>query len=338
MRVHFVFSVLVGLLMFTGCASTQNDAVLTELQEIRASLSRIEKDVSEAKMEAAKSLQALIHSSHSSRTADPRELAKIQLPEAPTQEQIQKYILDIQLASKGQNSFSSSDPQVAMLSRVGSENVPALIEALISSSGMSAYHIRYAIINLADESNKAVILEALPMHHELVSAVAKRGWVDDARDILLTELKVPGLRLPAEWIRAVALLNDQESYPLLRNYFINGSNRSATYKEICYLPIKDLDEAVAEAWERSRFDHEYERSAMAMIAAEYGHIDALTALIEGLTRGTINEYRISDVRGAIMKTTGFIGSNEKLMEWFNLNKDQLTFDPETKKFVVGKDA
>jgi len=338
MRMHYIFGGMAWLLMITGCASTQNDAMLSELRDIKASLGRIENDIAEGRKEAAKPLPMLSSSSFSSRKANPRELSKIKLPENPTQEQVREYIRDIQLATKGQNSFSNSDPQVAMLTRVGSENIPLLIAALSLGSGTSSYHLRYAIINLADGSNKAVILEALPIYHELVSAVVNRGWVKDARDILLMELKVSGQRLPTEWIQTVALMNDEESYPLLREYFINASNRSSTYKAICYLPIEDLDGAVAEAWERSRSDQEYERTSMAMIAAEYGHLDALTVLIEGLPYGSISEYRISDARGAIMKSTDFRGSNDELAEWFKLNKDQLTFDLKTKKFVVGKDA
>jgi len=338
MKAYQVVLLMAGLFLSSGCAYRGNPAVLQELQEIRASLSRIENDVSEGRKAEEKPLPVCPSSSFSARKADPRELSKIHLPEAPTQEQVQKYIRDIQLATQGQNSFSNTDLQVAMLTRLGPENVSLLIEALSLGSGMNAYHLRSAIINLADDSNKARILEALPIHHELVSAVAKRGWVDDARDILLTELKVSGQRLPTQWIQTVALMNDEESYPLLREYFINESNRSSTYNAICYLPIEDLDGAVAEAWESSRYDQEYERTAMAMIATEYGHLDALTVLIEGLTYGSISEYRISDARGAIMKSTDFRGSNDELAEWFKLNKDQLTFDPETKKFIISKDA
>ena len=140
-----------------------------------------------------------------------------------------------------------------------------------------------------------------------------------------------------EWCTAVANLNDPETYPLLRNYFIEGPNGNTTYNSIKHLPIEDMPGAVAEAWERCKYGDSFGVYQMAIIALEYGHIDALAVLIETLTSGTKKPYHdhvIRDIRPALLMHVDFRGSNEELAQWFEKNRDNLRFDKEAKKFVV----
>ncbi len=268
--------------------------------------------------------------------ADHDALAKITLPDNPSSEQLNQYISDIVAASSGQNSFSTEDPQTAMLAKIGRENISLLIAKIPESPSWSSasYYLVEAVARLASESNKTLIFNALPTKKELVKVVVKKGWELDARDILIQGLKDGG-NLSTEWINTVATLRDKESYPLLRNYFINGNIRSWTYKAIKNLPIENLSGAVAQAWERSQYAHSYERNSMAVIAAEYGHLDALAVVIDALMSEESKDYWLSqEARPALLRCTGFFGTNEEFVEWFKLNKNRLRFNPETKKFEV----
>ena len=325
--------------------SSTNDTklILNELREIRASLNRIADELAEARaeIEKQKSLQPLstdINPFDNSQGPDINKLADLTISDNAGPDEIKRYILSIIAASQGQNTFSDRDPQVAMLTKVGKKNLPMLIDAISFSRSMNHnYHIERAIINLADESNKSLILKSLPVHHDLVRAVIQKGWESDARDILFAELKNPGQYLPTEWIRAVANLNDRESYPLLRDYFINGTNRAWTYKTIQHLPIENMPEAVEEAWNRSKYEHGYNRISMATIAIGYGNLDALEALVNSLTSETHDSYWVNqDARPAVLQYTNFTGSNAELKDWFQNNRSFLRFDPEQKKFVIGR--
>lgn len=325
-------------------ASTDDTGlILNELREIRSSLDRIADELSEIRSanEKQKTVQGLSPGgvSYTMQGPDIEKLSDITLADDAGPDEVEKYILAIIAASQGQNSWSNRDPQVAMLTNVGKKNLPLLIEALPYSRSTSSIHIEQAVVNLADESSKSLILDSLPIHPNLVKAVILNGWEADARDILLTELENPGQYLPLEWIRAVASLNDRESYPLLREYFINGRNQWMTYKEIQYLPIENMPGAIAEAWHRSKYEYGYNRVSMAVIAVKYGHIDALEALIESLTSKTPDSLYINqEARPAVLQYTDFRGSNEELKKWFQDNWALLRFDPEVKKFIVDKNV
>jgi len=316
-----------------------NQATLQELGRIRVALERIAENLGQLTtnetQRRAFSKAYLGDDAFQARGPDLEQLSRIKLPEPADPAQVRKYIRAIVAASQGQNSWSDRDPQVAMLTKVGTANIPLLIEALSLNGAPSDTHIVKAVVILADDTSKPVILEALPIHHDLVTAVIKRGWEKDAQPILLTELKNAGEFLPEEWIQAVVNLNDPESFPLLRTYFINGMNNANTYNMIKRLPIQDLPAAVAEAWKRCKYENVYLRQGMAIVALEYGHVDALASLIDLLASGEMNLPEWSNqVRSAVLKYVEFRGSNEDLVQWFQKNRDKLRFDPKAKKFVT----
>lgn len=343
-------SIRAVLLMTTllTCAATAQEpaapaadpALLQEVRQMRIALEQIAADV--AKLRENATQPSALASSWSgssgfeSRGPDLQKLAAIKLPDLADQEQVKKYVLDILAASQGQNSWSDRDPQVAMLTRVGPENVPVLLDALSLSSHMNDYHLRYAINRLADDSSKALIIAALPIYRELAEVVIRRGWENDAKQTLIDGLANPYEDLPTEWITAAVNLNDPATYPLLREYFIRGRNHYWTYEAIKDLPIEDLPGAVAQAWENSRSDRGgCDREYMAMVAMSYGHLDALADIVDMLAaEDPNNQWMMRQVRPALFRAIDFRGSHADLAKWFAAHRDRLRFDPETKKYVV----
>jgi len=341
--------ILIALLVAVGlCATTEaqtletNDigpALLEEVRQMRIAMEKLSDDV--AKLRASKSREKALNrtwpdgNSFHSQGPNIQKLAEIEQPDLEDKDQVKKYILEIVEASRGQNSWSDRDPQVRMLTKIGSKNVPALLETLSLTGSMTSYHVKRAINFLADEKSKPLILAALPIHNNLVDVVVQHGWEQEAKESLLDELESPGGHLPTEWITAVANLNDPVSYPLLRAYFINGPNRYWTYKVIKDMPIADMPGAVAEAWERSQFSDDCTRQYMAIAALSYGHVDALATLIDILAdEKPSDQWMAREIRPAIFQVIDFRGSNDDLAEWFSSHRDQLRFDTETKKFVV----
>ena len=318
-------------------------AILQELHEIRGLLERLARDVAALKEEAKPAEKKAAApafprtGAFSSSGPNLEKLGSILFPDDPTEDKVRRYIRDVITASPQQNMFTDSDPQVSMLTTVGTEYLPLLIEALGRTGGMNDYHLVRAIVDLADERSKALILDALPIHHELIQAVIRNGWEHDARDILVDELRSAHQYLPTEWLKAVAALEDPETYPLLREFFIEGRNRHSSFEAIRHLPIEDMEEAVAEAWRRSRYEHAYEREGMARIAVEYGHMDALEALIEGLSvDDESGAWRARENRAAILRVVDFRGSNAALADWFEQNRERLVFDEDAREFRVAE--
>lgn len=271
----------------------------------------------------------------SAAAAAPESLDKLELPEQPSKAQVRQYIEKVLSGSESLTRFSSNDPRVRKLRRVGSGNVDLLIDFL-DSDHESHFFLISAIKALANDSNKKSILDGLAINPELVEVVVQRGWEQDAKQTLVKELEDAGEYLPTEWIVAVARLRDPATYPLLRNYFVRGSNKHSTYEAIKYLPIEDLAGAVKDAWQASR-EFDTTESYMALIAAQYGHLDALEFLAQQWADLPENdEWFANQVRRVFAKITDFTGTGTDAPAWFKTHRDRLKFDPATKKFVTGK--
>ena len=332
-------------LNLAGCSTTSNqqNLVLEELKGIHSSLEVITEKLSEQEASRQKLISfSSKFGSSTGREVNVDKLIDITLPNNPTSEDVKKYIQKIRTASIGQRGYSARDPQVALYAEVGQKNLPHLIDSLSrgDSHTMHDYHIIFAITQLVDDAHKSLILDSLSRHPSLVKVVLEKGWEVDAREILLTELKTEQ-RLSTDWVKATAMLNDPESYPFLRDHFIKAGNRSQTYDAIKNLPLEDMTGAVAEAWEGSQYEHEYERQRMAVIAVEYGRVDALGFLVDALITppdSNASNYMRKEMRFALLKTTDFRGSNEEFKEWFETNQDHLRFDQESKIFVISQEV
>lgn len=308
--------------------------ILAELRAIRVAVEALREEVADLRKQRASSTRPAPLPSSFNQGPDIATLRAIELPDKGDPGQVKEYISAIIRTSAGQNTYSDRDPQIRMLMDLGEENVPLMIESLRFSSGMNNYHLRRAIVHLASENNKDVILESLPLHPELVSAVVRQDWAVDARDTLITELRNAGW-LPTEWIQAVAGLRDPETYPLLVDYFVEGPNRSFTYRALRDLPIESLNEAVEQAWNRAKRGHHHDRMSLAIIALEYGHVDALEVLVDALAHGDEDSaWPAREARPAVLRHTAFRGTNQELLEWFRRHHNDLVFNEEDRRFEV----
>ncbi len=268
---------------------------------------------------------------------DRNTLGQIKLPDNPSKEQVREYVARILAASRAQRTFSSIDPQVHMLARVGAGHIDVLVQAA-EYSPMADVYVVWAIDRLARPEHKALVLDALPRLPELVQVVLARGWLEDAKGTL-----VEGLRyrecLPTEWVQAVASFKDPDTYAGLKYYFVHGANRRDTYGAIKHLPGIELSDAVAQAWRRSR-PSRWEAARIAPIAIEWGHLDALAYAVSALTGTPRPDHALYDMWGlwtAVLRHSDAPRSAEGLKSWFEGNRDNLVFDPETRKFRVKGD-
>jgi len=312
---------------------TTNEQLFEEIRRLNEKVDTLEKKISEIQewMESAINTHRPV-AGKSSEVFRSARLASIKLPENPSRDDIRIYIQDILAASRNQTTFGSDDAQIHMLRKIGSENLHILFEFL--NAGGGNFYVEWAIKDLVRDEHKQLVLDALPFHSELASVIIKMNWVTDARDILIDELKFKPRFLPTDWIQATVMLREPETYDLLVEYFINGSNRSSTYGVIKFLPI-DLDDAVARAWEKAKFDlQKWELTYLAPIAVSHGVADALRYVVDSL------EYppdKISvDVhpRKVMLRHTEARGHNKALQQWYNQNKNNLVFDAERKVFRV----
>ncbi|MEI6560484.1 MAG: hypothetical protein WCO68_00185 [Verrucomicrobiota bacterium] len=278
--------------------------------------------------------------SHKARSSDASEgpdkaaLAKIQLPENATKQQVKEYVFAVMVASKKQNSRSDRDPQVDMLAKVGAENMDVLIDAANKQKYGASFYVWEAVKKLARPEDKEIILAALPAEHSLVSLVLKYGWAADAKEILLSALADEKSSLPLGWIKAVATLQDPSTYSDLTKYFVRrDGNRRDVFNAIKDLPGIDLTDAVAESWKRAKFHSESDILEMSPIAAEYGNIEALDAAVKLLKSDSKNNYERKRASEILRKFTPATGNDPALLAWHDANRANLAFDAASKKFI-----
>jgi hypothetical protein len=337
-------------LVASGVAEEQgstdlNQAVLDQLRQVTAALDELSNrlEILEAELAA---LRKTLDSQSSRRRPgagppfdlggpDAATLQEIVLPEGAGREEIRDYIAAILDASSGQHMFSDRDPQAAMLAKVGRENLDLLLEAMSTYwYALQDYHLQRAVIKLATDEDKGLILEHLAHQPGLVSVVLRKGWEEDARDILLERLAANPDHLPPEWVDAVARLQDPSTYPLLLKYLINGQNRTMTFEAIRNLEGIQLDEAVAQAWKRAGSGRAWDRDSMACVAVGYGHVDALRHIISSLARGSVEDHTARKMHAALLRHVSFVGTLRETAEWFEANKERLVFDPQSREFVT----
>jgi hypothetical protein len=331
--------------------------ILQQLRDIHKILAELKTQISELQKERTEKGVASDSSDDSSlsrfggfrsKSADTATLSKIKLPDSPTEDQAREYIRKIISATRGQNSFSSEDPQVAMLEKVGPERLGLLLDmhGEGGKGGMSAYettfYLESAICHLARDSDKELILKTLPDLKFLAKVVVEKGWEKDAKETLVNKLTTSRDSLPSEWIQAVVTLSDPSTYNDLKWYLIHNDNRYQTYELIRDLPGIDIAETVAKIWEKTGY-HDWEERGVAKMAVDFGHVDALEFLVnfcieqeEGKSRGM--EWDVRDIRRLVLKHLDFRGTNKEIADWIQKNREQLVFDSKTGKYGVGSAA
>lgn len=252
-----------------------------------------------------------------------------------TKEQVRQFVGAVlrTAADYGEN-FVSTDTYVSVLAAVGEENADVLVHMLPENKQppdvfegweMAAdIYIPEALRRMVTSNSKSLIVDTLREKKRLVRIVVDKGWVEDAREVLLhvAREEKPGL-LPHEWVRALAQLKEPETYPVLREYLIYHGPRHSVYGSLVGLPDFDLTEAVMAAWEWAKVDGTEQE--FCLIAMSHGSLDALEVAVSGL--GEFNHYYyVAHAPEAIRAHTEADGTPAEIRAWFRKNEDRLEFD------------
>lgn len=274
-----------------------------------------------------------------SRRAATSELDEIVLPDNPTREDYTAYIDAIDEATQGQNSFSSNDPQVEMLSQIPPEHVDLLVGRVGSRSSLR-FHAQYALrgmdLSVLRERINALVLDQPAM----IGIVVSYGWSQDAREAITAKLKQEPPNLGIAWFQAAAELNDPSLYDAMHRSALQTRYGMQVLEVLECLPDYDLDRTVAEMWARANDgSNTHNLYQIAQSAAAYGHVDALGVLISQLARrssfhSSNGENTYDSQRASIMRYIDFAGTAEEIAEWFELHKDELIFDHVTQRYLL----
>ncbi len=267
------------------------------------------------------------------------DLSHIKFPKNPTKENLKKYVEEIRIASKRQKSFSDNDKQIEMYTKVGHKNLDILLESFGKAKKWNdgQFHLQRAIGKLITKDDKELIIRNLSKNRSLINYVVRYGWEKDVKQTLIDRLRdTPDL--PQTWIVAVAALKEPKTYPDLQEYFIVSRNRAQIYQYIKDLPGLKLDNAVDEAWNIvSGGKNNWEKKQMAVIAAGYGHVDALFFLLDA--KVPQNSHMSSpDFNAILAKKVDKSGSITEIKEWLIKNRKNIVFDKKAGKYMLTEKA
>ena len=259
-----------------------------------------------------------------------RELKEIKLPANANKKQTEEYINGILVISKKQNYFTSSDIQIFMLKKIDHKYLTILIKRMDNLNDGRLFHLRAAISSLVKLSDKKMILEKLSKSPGLIHVIMKFNWSKDAKKIIFKKLEDPNNYLHPNWMACAAKVAIPADYEILINYFIENNNKQDLYNIIKKLPGIKLDRAVETTWRASEWGSQDDRKQCALIASEYGYVNALETLVKMLNDST---WEVLASRKFTL-LTGKTGSKKQIKKWFNANKNKLVFDKKTRHYVI----
>jgi hypothetical protein len=246
--------------------------------------------------------------------------------------------MKIMATSRGQNSFGSDDPQVAMLEQVGADNLDVLLSAY-GQRGTATFYLENAVVELAGPQHKELVLSALPRIPALAKVVVANGWQADAKDTLISGLLTGTDFLQDDWMQATASLKDPKAYEALKQYMIRGQNPRAAYDALSAVPeAGDLAPTVAKAWEAAMLGNEWQETSMAPIAIAYGHVDALERVIGELNDARGSFYDKRTLRSLVLRYTPARGGDQAIYDWFDKNRANIVWDAAAKVYRVKEAA
>lgn len=242
-----------------------------------------------------------------------------------------------------------SDPLVRFLARVGSANTEVLLDAAEGTADpLPGEHLLAAAGLIALEKHKDRIVALLPRHPGAAAAVVlDRDWTAAARPVipqLLAGEETVLSEMPRDVLRLAASCADPALYPALLDGLKNSLSPGEAYECIRRLPGIEpaLGEAICKTWDavasQTGAPDISRRVALAALALTYGRVSALDFLIHWLAReepdpGLFSEWRLRELGHAIVRHTDAIGTVPELLDWYESNRDRLTWDPIEKRFL-----
>ena len=110
-----------------------------------------------------------------------------------------------------------------------------------------------------------------------------------------------------------------------------------TYNALLLLENFDMKDAVDKAWDSQKHGCQpWATKQMAMIAAKFGHKDALKYLINAYFAEK-EQYSINQIQFSLYQLTGKTLPPKKMQEWYKENESNLVFDPEKGRYTIEAD-
>ena len=259
------------------------------------------------------------------------------IPEEPTGEDYRKFVISCRdfTSEKGFNKFELfGDIPAKFLDSV-------LLEAYDDESPFQRYW-EYRNDTFADmQPARAGIVSRLKEQPDIIQAITFYGWVEDVRKEVIIKINRDTPNVSFAWFEAAVELNEPKLFPKLHEITVQSKNQDEMIRLLATLPDYDLNFTLLACWEAALKDkYSFSRRPdLALNAAKAGSRTALAYLMTKLSQVSLypiqNQYRSTNsIRLDVLTIIDFRGNSQDILNWYKTNKDNLTFDSLTKRFIV----
>ena len=320
------------MLLASGCTQSGNyeAQLLVQLAQINTHLQSIDKKL-EKKTYYKKNSK---RKKKEYKGVDHIKLNEIKFPKEITAESIDKYVFSILEISKSQDSWSPKDPQVDLLSQIGEEYIEILFKYSTYFESWLRFYSLNAINVMATEKSRKYFPIYLKKSPRLVITINKNGWQNDVRIILLEGIKNKWKNLPHEWVESVVSFKDPSTYEELAVYYIEGGYKYSIYERLKDLPDFPLEEATIKAWKNAKYSDSWQSRMLSTIAVQYGQADALEYIVNLLKNSSKKALFQEHIVAFINVTNAKVKTKQEVITWYDLHKEQLSFNKKSMKFEV----
>jgi len=180
-----------------------------------------------------------------------RRMAAIPLPgPAATHQAVGHYLLQVVPIMNASRYWQPpGEAAVARLAALAPDHLDVLLDALPVLQGPAYHAVQQAILHGTLESQKPLIIAALPADQDLMLVILQRGWVADARGPI-NQLMAGGKPLSYQTLQAIVSFQDPATYPRLLAEFTANPNPEV-YDLLRRLPglAEPLAKILASEWD-----------------------------------------------------------------------------------------
>ncbi|MEM6750275.1 MAG: hypothetical protein AAF612_07385 [Planctomycetota bacterium] len=275
------------------------------------------------------------------RHASPRDpaqgLGAIDPPRVGDADDLRRFLDELARVTETQPRRSAADPQTSMLADAGRRDFHVLIEAM-SRPALRLYAIA-AAEHVADASHRPLVIAHLVRQPLLMSTITARGWEHEARYAIAEALMLDRARSPWRWAEALVNAGDPATHDALRMVLARAGCNRAYYDLIAERAGGVfLDDVVRRAWRDAVAapTNHHQLQTLAQIAAGHGCLPALAWLVDALPSNPAQADSGPEaaLRQAVLRRLPVEGSNEQLKAWFEANRNRVTFDATSGRYVV----
>ncbi|MCH2204684.1 MAG: hypothetical protein MK132_02280 [Lentisphaerales bacterium] len=263
-----------------------------------------------------------------SESAKKDELLALEIPVLFNSSVVKDYLKKIDRLTTGQESKSSSDYQVYLLNKIPERYFAEMLSSRLLNIKL---YIAESVILRFREKDEKLLYRFLEQYPQLARVMEKKpDWVRKAWRTLIKGIQSDP-KVSHYWIKLVAMADKSDgNYVLLKYLEKNRYLKNVKEVEKTSLEHSRIRAAVNEGYRNVMGKRGLDGDMKALCALYVGNFHALSRIIEILKQPAFEQaYIVKEARKVLKER---VDTNLDIIDWYEQNKDRMSYTPSDKKF------